>query len=119
MLNVDLIIKSIEKAGHTLNGIEKSLGWGNGSIKRWHTSSPSIDKLFALSNFLNVSVCTLIGERSESSSDAIEISGRYDALDDDGRAVVRNAIIQEERRMRAEEAEKKGKNLTSSDGRVG
>lgn len=62
MLNVDLIIKSIEKAGHTLNGIEKSLGWGNGSIKRWHTSSPSIDKLFALSNFLNVSVCTLIGE---------------------------------------------------------
>ncbi len=53
---VERILYIINEKGLTCSYVEKSLGFGNGSIKRFKTSSPSIDKVVALSDFLNVSL---------------------------------------------------------------
>ena len=40
----------------SFSSVERQLGFGNGSIKRWDKSMPSIDKVALLANFLNVSI---------------------------------------------------------------
>lgn len=57
---VDRIIEQIDKKGLSVNAVEKQLGFGNGAIKRFASSSPSVNKILALSNFLNVSVDYLL-----------------------------------------------------------
>ena len=53
---VDRIIELIKQKGLSINAVEKQLGFGNGAIKRFSSSSPSIDKIITLSNFLNASI---------------------------------------------------------------
>lgn len=53
---VERICNLIKDKGMSINSVEKSLGFGNGAIKRFDTNSPSIDKIIKLSNFLNTSV---------------------------------------------------------------
>lgn len=57
---VDRIIALIKEKGLSAYAVEKQLGFGNGAIKRFDTNSPSIDKIIALSNFLNTSIDYLI-----------------------------------------------------------
>lgn len=45
----------------TLAKLEKTLGFGNGTLSRWDDSSPSGEKLIKVANFFNVSVDYLIG----------------------------------------------------------
>lgn len=45
----------------TLSKLEKTLGFGNGTLSRWDDSSPSGDKLSKVANFFNVSIDYLIG----------------------------------------------------------
>lgn len=46
---VDRIIQLIKQKGLSINAVERQLGFGNGAIKRFATSSPSVDKIIALS----------------------------------------------------------------------
>lgn len=65
---VDRIIALIKQKGLSINAVEKQLGFGNGAIKRFSTSSPSAEKIIALSNFLNVSTdFLLLGEEKSPS----------------------------------------------------
>lgn len=57
---VNRIISKITEMGLSCSAVEKKLGFGNGAIRRFETSSPSVDKILRLSNFLNVSVGWLI-----------------------------------------------------------
>lgn len=57
---VERILALIKQKGLTVSGVEKELGFGNGAIKRFSSSSPSIDKVAAISNFLNVSIDYLV-----------------------------------------------------------
>lgn len=57
---VSRILETIRSKGLSINAVEKALGFGNGAIKRFETSSPSIDKIIKLSNFLNVSIEWLV-----------------------------------------------------------
>ena len=54
------IIKKIKEKGLSCSAVEKQLGFGNGAIKRFETSSPSIEKIKLLSDFLNVSIEWLV-----------------------------------------------------------
>jgi transcriptional regulator with XRE-family HTH domain len=45
--------------------IERALGFGQGTIRRWDTSNPSVDKLIKLANFLSVSTDWLLGMERE------------------------------------------------------
>lgn len=65
---VDRIIALIKQKGLSINAVEKQLGFGNGAIKRFSTSSPSADKIITLSNFLNVSTDYLLTGEEKSPS---------------------------------------------------
>lgn len=78
---VDRIIQLIKQKGLSINAVEKQLGFGNGAIKRFATSSPSVDKIIALSNFLNVSVGYIItGEDTSLNDDEQELVSYYKKL---------------------------------------
>lgn len=53
---VERLLALIKQKGLSVSAVEKQLGFGNGAIKRFATNSPSVDKIIAISNFLNASV---------------------------------------------------------------
>lgn len=54
------LIQRIEEAakgkGLTFNRIERDCGLGNGTIKRWSTQSPRLDKLVLVADYIGVSL---------------------------------------------------------------
>ena len=44
---VDRIKAAASEKGLTLAGIEKTLGFGNSTIRKWDKNSPSLDKVVA------------------------------------------------------------------------
>lgn len=54
-------IKEICKTkGFSVMSVEKKAGLSNGSIRKWNTSSPTVDSLKAVANVLGVRVEELI-----------------------------------------------------------
>lgn len=47
--------KAKEK-GISITSLEKTLGFGNGTIRKWETSSPTVDKLKKVADYFGVSV---------------------------------------------------------------
>lgn len=50
----------IRKQGLSLSKVEKECGLGNGTIKRWESQSPRLDKLVSVARFLDVSLDFLV-----------------------------------------------------------
>ncbi len=50
-----------EENGITIAQLEKTLGFGNGTISRWVNSQPRADKLKAVAEYFNVTVGFLTG----------------------------------------------------------
>jgi len=70
---LERILYLIEQKGLSCSFVEKSLGFGNGAIKRFNKNSPSIDKIIAISNFLNVPIEWIVEGRGEiSKNNSIE-----------------------------------------------
>lgn len=57
---VDRLEGIAKEEGLTFNRIERELGLGNGTIKRWNDQSPRLDKLTAVAQFLDVSLDYLV-----------------------------------------------------------
>lgn len=51
----------------TLAGLERTLGFSNGSMVKWDKNSPSIDKVKSVADYFNVSIDYLL-DRSEKTS---------------------------------------------------
>lgn len=71
----------------TLASLEKTLNFGNGSLSRWDSSSPSADKLLKVAEYFGVSADYLLGNIdaiSTHNSDAKKIT-----LDKDFRRIER------------------------------
>lgn len=83
---VERISNLVKEKGLSLSAVEKILGFGNGAIRRFDKNSPSIDKIIALSNFLNVSIDYIIkGEeekeiKAQISSDEMEMLNLFKQL---------------------------------------
>ena len=58
-----------ERGINSIAALERLAGLGNGTIKRWDESSPSVDKLKAVADVLGVSISFILGE--EISNDEI------------------------------------------------
>ena len=54
-----------ERGIYSVAALERKAGLGNGTIKKWNESMPSIDKLMAVANALGVSVGFILGENSQ------------------------------------------------------
>ena len=64
--------------------LERELGISNGYIKKWETSSPTIERLSKVAEFFNVSVDYLIGKS--------DIEGTAETvLDDEGTLIMQKA----------------------------
>lgn len=64
----------VKKKGLTFNRIERELGLGNGTIKRWNDQSPRLDKLTAVARFVGVSLDYLVfGELQTESTPSGEL----------------------------------------------
>lgn len=61
-----------EKKGLTVTRLEKEIGLGRGTITRWDTNSPSIDKVILVSNYFGVPVSALVGDQTGQETDGKE-----------------------------------------------
>ena len=49
-----------KKRGISIAGLEKAIGLGNGTIRGWVNSSPTVDRLVAVANYFGVTVNDLL-----------------------------------------------------------
>ncbi len=85
--------KCIEK-NTNFKQLEKELGFGNGTIRKWETQKPSYDKVVAVANKLNISLDWLIlgKECSDISCDEQKLLNLYRQADERGkRNIMRQA----------------------------
>ena len=75
MLLTERIKEKAKPLGHTFASIERSVGIGNGAIRRWDTNSPSAANLKAVADFLNCSMEYLLtGEDNKNETSNITAS---------------------------------------------
>ena len=53
--------------------LERTLGFGNGSISKWNKQSPSVEKLKQVADFFHVSMDYLLGREEAKTPSDIEI----------------------------------------------
>ena len=71
---IDRLEIEVKKKGLTFNRIERELGLGNGTIKRWNDQSPRLDKLTAVARFVGASLDYLVfGELQTESTPSGEL----------------------------------------------
>ena len=59
-------IQALSKGkGITIASLERECGLGNATIKKWGTSTPSVDRLSKVADYFNVSVDYLLGREPE------------------------------------------------------
>lgn len=93
MLDIDHIIHLIVSKGYSCGFVEKQLGFGNGAIRRWSINSPSVSKLYALSNFLKIPIAELLAEKSVYSDDEKKLLDYYRSLSDDDKITALGDLI--------------------------
>lgn len=65
-------IKSLAREhGFSIRSLEEKLGFGNGTIRRWQTQTPGIDKIQKVADYFDVSIDYLLG-RNQTPKDATE-----------------------------------------------
>ena len=68
MTLVDRIQILCNEHGTTLIGLERTLNFGRGTMRKWINSSPSIDKIGAVADYFHTSVDYLINGRNSDDS---------------------------------------------------
>lgn len=63
----------------TITELERKIKFGNGTIRKWNTSSPGADKLEAVAQYFDVSVDYLLG-RKQPSAKSQAIAAQVDRL---------------------------------------
>lgn len=58
----DRIKRLCDEKGTTIYALTKELNLGYGTISRWRTSSPSVDRLKAVADYFGVTVDSLLKE---------------------------------------------------------
>ncbi len=87
------ITKLIKKNNITIAELEKTLGFGNGSIKRWEKSSPSCEKILLVSDYFNVSLDYLLRDELDNNLTKSTISPNIDILDIYNNLTARQQLI--------------------------
>jgi len=78
---LDFINKLCEQNSTTFAQLEKELGFGNGTIRKWSESSPGIDKILKVADRFGVSVDYLIkGDSMDLSAVTVQISRLIESL---------------------------------------
>lgn len=62
---VSKIKRLCKEQGKTIFSLEQECGFGNGTIHKWDRNSPSVAKVMAVADALDVSLYDLIGEQEK------------------------------------------------------
>ena len=85
---VDKIKALCCQSGISLCELEKRLGFGNGLIRRWETSSPSITNIQKVAHYFHVSIEYFV-EENPLSQEALEIAYQYEQMSSRQKALVK------------------------------
>lgn len=66
---VDRLQAIVKERGTTFKQLERNVGLGNGTIRRWEEQSPRLDKLTKVADYLQISLDFLVYGRSVSEPD--------------------------------------------------
>ncbi|MFI3939710.1 helix-turn-helix transcriptional regulator [Vagococcus fluvialis] len=58
----------------SIRQLEEKMEYGNGTIRRWENSKPSVDKVEKVADYFNVSVDYLLGRENEDGSNSEPVS---------------------------------------------
>lgn len=58
---VDEIKILCKKAKTNIKALERELGLGNGTIRRWDEKNPSVDKVILVANYFHVPISEIVG----------------------------------------------------------
>lgn len=72
MCIVDRIKELCKEKGTTLIGLERELGFGRGTIRRWDTSSPSIERVQKVADYFGVTANYILGREDKKLKDPQE-----------------------------------------------
>lgn len=70
MTLVDRISKMAKERGLTFKALERAVGLGNGTIKRWEVQSPRLDGLIKVAEYLQVSLDAIVFGNSQTANDS-------------------------------------------------
>ena len=73
---VDAIKALCDQHNTTIKSLERSLGFGNGTIARWDESSPAINKVLKVAEYFNVDVYTVIYGEKQKKPAGMEADGQ-------------------------------------------
>lgn len=94
---VDRIEQVILSKKLTFNRVEHDCGFGNGTIKRWSTQSPRLDKLIAVSQYLDISLDYLVfGSLQTESYPAEDESFNLESIKSEQGLICDNSPLEEE-----------------------
>ena len=75
-MNLNIMWKNIkrlcEKQNITITQIEKDLGFSPGSMSKWRQSSPSIEKVIAVSDYFQVSLDNICGTSTDKKDEELQ-----------------------------------------------
>lgn len=60
--------------------LERKLGFGNGSIRRWSTSNPSINNLNKVAEYFGLSIQYFVDSEVQLSKEALDLAKEYENL---------------------------------------
>ena len=95
---IDRIKLLCEELGLNLTALERELGFGKSTIRKWDKNAPSVDKVMLVADFFSVSVDYLIGRSDERTLDAepnaeeMEFMETYQKAKESDKAAVRATL---------------------------
>ena len=88
---VDRIKQVAAQKNLTLKKIELDLGFSNGTIGKWKDSSPTLERILAVADYLNVSLMWLIGRNEQSFEDSSFLN-KYNSLSPTDKIKIENFL---------------------------
>lgn len=88
---LDRIKITAKEKGLTLTHIERELNFGNSTMRKWDKNSPSLDKVVATANLLNVSLHWLITGKSDNDTTS-EFLCKYNNLSNSDKQKINHFI---------------------------
>ena len=82
----------------SIKALEKELGFGNGTIRRWNNNAPSFERIALVANRFNVPVSFITGDDGQKEKLTLqnesELNADYVKLSDTNKAIVDSMIAQ-------------------------
>lgn len=86
---VDRIQKRAAEKGYNIKKLEEKLEFGNGTIRRWDSNAPSVDKVIKVANFLSVSTdWIIIGKESDFTKEEQQLIKAYRSANQTGKTAI-------------------------------